>query len=163
MDWNNNGTLFLPHTTSDCPAAAEPRQAKTNSTSKGKLTQYQMMKKSLQVCVCVCVTDTPQPRAQQHSRLKPWGTWGYVYLCWACRCIITGLRACLQFFSSTFFPMWENKKSCYYYDSNGGFSFLARGSGAAERNSNAQKMKISGKLSSFFSPTPTLLAVCMCP
>lgn len=63
---------------------------------------------------------------------------------------------------SPFFCSCE-KASCYYYESNDGCSFLAQESGPAERASNAQKMKMSGKLSSFLWPTLTLLAICIWP
>lgn len=144
-----------------CFCSRQPLCSRSASTGKNQLWySTTWWRKPTGVCVPVWYPSAP---CCSHSRREPWDTWGYVYLCWACRRILTGPRACLQFLHPPPPSFLCEKTSCYYYDSNGGYTFLAQGSGAARRNSNAQKMKISGKLSSFFLPTPTLLAVCMCP
>lgn len=144
-------TITVPCFCSRQPLCSRsPRRAQTSSDTAPN------GEESLQVCVYLSLSPVLLPQ-------QPWDTWGYVYLCWACRRILIGPRACLQFLHPPPPSFLCEKTSCYYYDSNGGYTFLAQGSGAARRNSNAQKMKISGKLSSFFLPTLTLLAVCMCP
>lgn len=71
------------------------------------------------------------------------------------------LKAYLQSRPLPIFFFSCEKASCYYYESNGGCSFLAQESRPAERASNAQKMKMTGKLSGFLWPTSTLLAICI--
>lgn len=123
-----------------------------------------MVKKAYR-CVCVragvYLSDTPQPHAAPTADTSRGTHEGMFIFAGHVGAYSLDRGPVCNFYTPP--PFQCEKTSCYYYDSNGGYSFLAQGSGAAQRNSNAQKMKISGKLSSFFLPTPTLLAVCMCP
>lgn len=179
------------HATSDSSTTTEPWQAKTNFTSKGKLIQYQEEGKGTTgVCVCsgVCLSDV----AHMGEAMWKWMGVYWSESVWhpsgvsICHHLPSRLRTHECIFLSAasgawmrisywtkslfavspsphFFSFSCEKASCYYYESNGGCSFLAQESGPAERASNAQKMKMSGKLSSFLWSTLTLLAICIWP
>lgn len=147
VHWNNNGALFLLST-----AALQP----LTSTGTNKLWyNTKWWRKPTGVCVPV-----PQPRAAPTADASRGTHEGMFIFAGHVGAYSLDRGPVCNFYTPH--PLLSYV-SCYYYDSNGGYTFLAQGSGAARRNSNAQKMKISGKLSSFFLPTLTLLAVCMCP
>ena len=162
LSWNNNGARFsswqLVHFTRLLWASTTKNKPhikqETDTGPRGK--------KRADRCPCVyrCVWHSVHvwgmsvwyPSAPTVQETLTVDTWGCVCPQQACRWI--------PYWTKGFFC---GKTSCYYYESNGGYSVLAAGSTVPGSSGNAQKMKISGKWSGLLSPMRTLLAVCICP
>lgn len=148
---------FTQHLTSPWPLSLDNQKQTLHQMEN--LIQYCAWRKSLQVCVyvCMCVWVTCVKRCGHAqvcicttsiSPILPMplhgcasvDTCGYVCLCQVCGRIFIVPRVFLLFFFPRFFHMWENRLLLLWLKC--WVQLFGTEKRAAERNSNAQKMKV---------------------